>query len=222
MAGELESLHSDEPLDARIARHNYDRLLMLSDGVFAIAITLLALDLKLPLSWSGSLQELADATGRPLVGYLFGFALVGAFWVMHRRLFARLVEVDAVLTILNLLMLGLVGLAPFVARMVAEAGPGRALAIYFLVLGSVLTAGMLMRLWAAWRPRLLHPLIDRRLWLQEAALLAVGAIALLAVGGMAAVTGRPVGIVPLLLLVLGVAGGRRFLAYSQRSSTSRP
>ena len=81
MAGEPESLHIHEPLKARIERHNYDRLLMLSDGVFAIAITLLALELKLPDHWDGSVGALFGATGRPLVGYLFGFGLVGSLLV---------------------------------------------------------------------------------------------------------------------------------------------
>ena len=68
MVGEPESLHVKEPLMARIERHDYDRLLMLSDGVFAIAITLLALDLRLPDRWDGSVGELVNATGRPLIG----------------------------------------------------------------------------------------------------------------------------------------------------------
>ena len=96
MAGEPESLHSHEPLKARVERLDYDRLLMLSDGVLAIAITLLALELRLPEHWDGSVESLISTTGRPLIGYLFGFGLVGAFWFMHRRLFARLaVRLDA-------------------------------------------------------------------------------------------------------------------------------
>ena len=105
MAGEPESLHIHEPLKARVERHDYDRLLMLSDGVFAIAITLLALELRLPSGWDGSVESLMGATGRPLLGYLFGFGLVGIFWFMHRRLFAQLEQVDRVITILNLLLL---------------------------------------------------------------------------------------------------------------------
>ena len=102
MAGEPESLHIHEPLKARVERHDYDRLLMLSDGVFAIAITLLALELRLPEHWDGRVETLMGATGRPLIGYLFGFGLFGAFRFIHRRLFARLEQVDRVVTLLKL------------------------------------------------------------------------------------------------------------------------
>ena len=152
MAGEPESLHIHEPLKARIERHDYDRLLMLSDGVFAIAITLLALELKLPQAWDGSVERLLSATGRPLIGYLFGFGLVGVFWFMHRRIFAQLEQVDRVITILNLLLLGLVGLTPYVARMIAEAGPSRAMPFYLVAVAAVLGSTALIRGWAALRP----------------------------------------------------------------------
>jgi uncharacterized membrane protein len=122
MAGEPESLSTDEPLAERIERHDFNRLIMLSDGVFAIAITLLALDMKLPEQWDGSLGGLAYGAGRSLVGYIFAFLLVGAFWMAHRRMFAKFVRVDRIATLLNVLVLGFIGLAPFVARLIAEKG----------------------------------------------------------------------------------------------------
>ena len=124
---------------------------MLSDGVFAIAITLLALDLRLPDRWDGSVGELVNATGRPLIGYLFGFGLVGAFWLMHRRMFAQLAQVDLVTTALNLLLLGLVGLTPYIARMIAEAGPNRAIPFYLVAVGGVLGTIALIRFWGSAR-----------------------------------------------------------------------
>src|SRR3954447_22925477 len=187
MAGEPESLHVHEPLKARIERHDYDRLLMLSDGVFAIAITLLALDLRLPSHWDGTIDQLLNATGRPLIGYLFGFGLVGAFWFMHRRLFAQLSQVDKVIPALNMLLLGLVGLTPYVARMIAEGGPGRAIPFYLATMASVLGTLALIRLWGSVRPHLLHPGVDPRAWTVDSLLLAGSAIALGATGAWAMV-----------------------------------
>jgi len=206
MVGEPESLHVKEPLKARIERHDYDRLLMLSDGVFAIAITLLALDLRLPDRWDGSVGQLVNATGRPLIGYLFGFGLVGAFWLMHRRIFAQLAQVDLVTTALNLLLLGLVGLTPYIARMIAEAGPNRAIPFYLVAVGAVLGTIALIRLWGSARPRLLHTGVKRATWAIDGAFLAAAAVILAGLGSWsiahhAAVPGNGFAVVVVALAV---------------------
>jgi uncharacterized membrane protein len=124
MTGEPESLDTTEPLAARIRRHDYDRLIMLSDGVFAIAITLLAFDIRPPAGWDGQFASLW-ATLKPLFrAYLLSFLVISVYWLMHRRFMARLVRVDAVATMLNLVMLGLVALLPAATR-VAEASNGQ-------------------------------------------------------------------------------------------------
>ena len=146
--GEPETLATHEALAARVERHDYDRLIMLSDGVFAIAITLLALELPLPEKWDGHLETLVTGVGRPLVGYLFAFLMVGAFWVGHRRLMARVDRVDVPFTILNLLLLGLVGLAPLVARLFAEHGPTKSISVYLLMVSAILFVTALMGLYA--------------------------------------------------------------------------
>ena len=69
MVGEFESLDTDEGLKARIARHGFDRLIMLCDGVFAIAITLLALEIKPPSAWNGELVHLLQRSWRSLFGF---------------------------------------------------------------------------------------------------------------------------------------------------------
>lgn len=224
MAGEPESLYSDDPLEERVARHDYDRLLMLSDGVFAIAITLLALELKLPMHWDGSIGRLISASGRPLIGYLFGFALVGVFWFIHRRLFARLEHVDAGVTVLNLLLLGLVGLTPYIARMIAEAGPNRAMPFYLVAVGSVFASVALIRGWVMIRPGLLHPDVDRSRWRTEAFVVAATALVLVGLGVWAIVEHQPVNGAVMVMLMLVVAAGRRLARRNepQMSSVSRP
>ena len=209
MAGEPESLHVHEPLKARLERHDYDRLLMLSDGVFAIAITLLALELKLPPGWNGSIEQLLSATGRPLVGYLFGCALVGVFWFVHRRLIAQLEQVDGVIAVLNLLLLGLVGLTPYVARMIAEAGPTRAMPFYLVAVASVFGSVALIQAWASFHPRLLHAGVDRVSWRTNMAFHALSAVGLGGVGSWAIATHRPFSSEAFLAVALILVGGRR-------------
>jgi uncharacterized membrane protein len=146
MAGEPELLSGDEPLAEHIARHRYDRTIMLADGVFAIAITLLALELRPPDHWDGELAHLLAAIWRSLFAYLFGFAIVGAFWVAHRGLFARIRRVDGPLTFLALVQLCLIAMTPAVAALVGKAGPGKSLTVYFMLI--VALGGCQALLWA--------------------------------------------------------------------------
>src|SRR3569833_3281801 len=111
---EPESLSTEEALDTHIRRHAYDRLLMISDGIFAIAITLAALEIKLPGEMAGDLGVIAHAMLRPTVAYLLAFMIIAIFWVQHRDLFARIRRVDPVLTGLTLLLLCLISLVPAV------------------------------------------------------------------------------------------------------------
>ena len=145
MAGEPETLDMDEPLDRRMARHRYDRMLMLSDGVFAIAITLLSLELRPPEVWSGSLLDLVTGQWRALFGYVFGFVIVGAFWFTHRILFARLRRIDTPATILSLMLLLLVAMAPATAALVAAHGPIKAIRVYLILVSAA--GGVQALLW---------------------------------------------------------------------------
>jgi len=146
VAGEPETLDSDEPLARKIHRHNYDRLLMLSDGVFAIAITLLVLDVRPPQHWDGNLVVLVRDSWRALFGYVFGFAAVGGFWVAHRGMFARFRHIDALGTALSLILLLFVGLVPAAAALVSEYGPTKGIPAYLLLVAAI--AAVQAALWA--------------------------------------------------------------------------
>jgi uncharacterized membrane protein len=199
MAGEPETLATDEPLAERIRRHDYDRLLMLSDGVFSIAITLLALELPFPSGWDGRLDTLPQFVGGPLVAYGFGFLIVGAFWTMHRRIFARLLRVDLICTLLSLLMLGVVGLAPFVARVLAELGPSRSMTLYVAMVAIVMAIQSTLWGYAMSRNELVHAdLPANRRW---ELLVTLASVAVLwgALAIWATVTDRRLGSTPLFL-----------------------
>ena len=99
------------------------RLLALSDGVFAIAMTLLALDITLPSDLSNAAfgQALADVVPN-LWAYGLSFLVIAAFWRGHHEIFRYVREVDGVIIRWGLLNLGLVALMPFPTTLLAEYG----------------------------------------------------------------------------------------------------
>ena len=96
------------------------RLEAFSDGVFAVAITLLALNLVVPGPGHGPLlRQLADHWPS-LVAYLISFFTIGIIWVNHHTLMNNIVLVDRTLLFLNLLLLLFVVALPFGAGTMAE------------------------------------------------------------------------------------------------------
>ncbi len=150
-----------EPDVRELGRHRYyalDRLVMLSDGVFAIAMTLLALELRPPVGWDGTAESLWEGVKGSLLAYGFSFLVVAAYWVSHRANFRPLVHTDRVLTLLSLLGLGLVTLLPAVTRLVMEHGHSQAaLVVYLISIAAVGVANALIWGYASVRPGMMDP-----------------------------------------------------------------
>ncbi len=128
---------SMEMLEDQSGERDYalERLIMLSDGVFAIAITLLALELRPPEGWDHSLAGLWNGMWRPALAFLFSFLAIGFFWMSHRRMFGRFRSADLPLTILNLLLLGTITLVPVATNLLYEGGPrGGGFIVYIALL----------------------------------------------------------------------------------------
>jgi uncharacterized membrane protein len=94
------------------------RLEAFSDGVFAIAITLLVLELS--IEPAGTALESVLAAWPFFLAYIVSFLTIGAGWLAHSGITQRLIRVDAILLRLNLLLLLFVSLLPFPTRLVAE------------------------------------------------------------------------------------------------------
>jgi uncharacterized membrane protein len=96
------------------------RLEAFSDGVFAIAITLLILEVVVPAgSGDRLLEELRDAWPSYLA-YVVSFATIGALWLGHHTMTEYLDRTDSVFMRVNLLLLLVVAFLPFPTRIVAE------------------------------------------------------------------------------------------------------
>jgi uncharacterized membrane protein len=99
------------------------RVLALSDGVFAIAGTLLVLDLKLPPGLpDGQLGSALAALAPALRAYAISFALIGMFWYGHHAQFRRMKRLSVPVVALNLVLLGLITGVPFTTQLMSEYG----------------------------------------------------------------------------------------------------
>jgi uncharacterized membrane protein len=122
------------------------RLEAFSDGVLAIAITLLVLDLHVPEPSAGA--SLAHRLGEQwpsYAAYVVSFLTIGIVWVNHSAMLGRLVNLDHSVLFLNLLLLMTVAALPFTtalmaAYLTADSGENLAAVIYggsYLLMGSM-------------------------------------------------------------------------------------
>lgn len=132
------------------------RLVLFSDAVFAIAITLLAIEIHPPHHWQG-VGDLFFQMKDKLIAYAVSFAVIGICWISHRRVYARLVKADGALDVFNFLVLGLIGLLPLGTELLWEQH-GKALVVYVsLVAGIGLFMGLLWA-YAAFVGKLTEPM----------------------------------------------------------------
>lgn len=139
------------------------RLEAFSDGVLAIAITLLVIEIRPPELHQG--ERLADALWAQwpsYLAYLVSFLTIGVIWLNHHRVFEQVARVDGPLLLLNLNLLLWTGLIPFPTAVVAEhlGGAGEAAqtaaALYCgVLLGMSISFGGLFA-WVTHTDRLLH------------------------------------------------------------------
>jgi uncharacterized membrane protein len=97
------------------------RLEAFSDGVFAIAITLLVLELKVPeIATSGGLWHALVDEWPAFAAYLTSFLVIGIMWVNHHSMFRQIVRIDRPQLFLNLFLLLWAALIPFPTALVAR------------------------------------------------------------------------------------------------------
>jgi uncharacterized membrane protein len=111
----------------RMDEKDTSRLEAFSDGVFAVAITLLVLNIKVPgLDSPGELLD--DTKLWPvlrdqwpmLVAYGISFATIGIMWLNHHRLFTHIKRTNTILLLLNLLLLLIIVFIPVPTALLAE------------------------------------------------------------------------------------------------------
>jgi uncharacterized membrane protein len=124
----------------------FARIVAFSDGVFAIAITLLVLNLGVPEHIRGDDLDTALWEQRQdLFAYALSFAVIGRFWLIHHRFFSDITGFDGRLLGLNLFYLAWIVLLPFSSQVLGDhGGDTAAVVLYAANLAGVVLVGSLM------------------------------------------------------------------------------
>ncbi|MCB0229910.1 MAG: DUF1211 domain-containing protein [Anaerolineae bacterium] len=143
-----------------------ERLIFFSDAVFAIAITLLALEIRLPeeAGQYGDLEMWAALVGlwHQYLAYIISFLVIGSFWMAHHRKFRLVDRYDNRLLSLNLLVLMSIAFIPFASSVISVSSTRSATIFYALTMVVVSLFFTAMWVYITHDNRLLKPDISQQ------------------------------------------------------------
>lgn len=164
-----------------------ERLIFFSDAVFAIAITLLALEIRLPetekLLNNAELSAQLKGMWQEYLAYIISFMVIGTFWVAHHRKYRFIKRYDNGLMLINLLFLMVIAFIPFPSSVMSRYSERTATVFYAMTMS--LAGFLLMVIWwyASHNNRLVDSDLDaKQRQRQFIAPLATSAIFLLSIG----------------------------------------
>jgi uncharacterized membrane protein len=111
-----------------------NRFEMFSDGIFAIAMTLLVIEIKFPdlsrTTPSEAVTQMLDIEPH-LLSYVTSFIVIGVIWLNHHALFHLLKRVDRAALVINLLLLMCVAFIPYSTALIGSYGELRSVVIFY-------------------------------------------------------------------------------------------
>jgi uncharacterized membrane protein len=141
-----------------------ERLVFFSDGVFAIAITLLVLEIRLPnvedIKSDTALQEVLWSILPHFLAFVFSFLMIGQYWILHTRMFNYIKRADRRLIINNLYFLLFICFVPFPTLVLSEHGDLQTATIFYAL---SLSVSRLIATWMWLHATNRHRLVDPRL-----------------------------------------------------------
>jgi uncharacterized membrane protein len=150
----------EEALGSEIKKEfQLERMILFSDAVFAIVITLMAIEIRIPephiRTNEGFIRGMMHIIPT-ILAYILSFFFIGIIWIRHLKIFSFLKDYDRGLIILNLILLFFVGLFPFAAALITGflGLPGPWLVYFSIILGCLLSQIMLQHYIFKMRPNL--------------------------------------------------------------------
>jgi uncharacterized membrane protein len=134
------------------------RLEFLFDGVFAIAMTLLVLELKLPeLLDKKSVHELGQALlhhGRTFFSYIISFIILSGFWIGHNTIYAKITRITKSVMAIHVWLLAWAAFVPFCAHLLGRYPSNPLAMLIYVAAAFAYTLGLLVLVIIAERQKL--------------------------------------------------------------------
>jgi len=150
---------------------NRDSIVLFSDAVFSIAITLLVLDIRLPELPVGIadinpifLQSLAQTLPR-LLGFAISFFVIALYWRGYHRMVGYFHRFDGTMLFMNIVFLFMIVFMPFPTSMIGDYGSSSSYVVVFYQVIMAITSIIMSAMWyyAVRGHRLIDPYLDGRL-----------------------------------------------------------
>jgi len=138
------------------AEIEFNRIVAFSDGIFAIAITLLVLGLMIPEGVPDLTRTLLNNAG-DFFAYAISFAVLGRYWLAHHRFFSALERFDGRLMALNLLYLAWIALVPFTSQVLGDYGRTIDAAVLYAINMVIVSGSFYAQLVYSYHADLLRP-----------------------------------------------------------------
>ena len=123
---------------------DFGRVVAFTDGVFAVAVTLLVFSIAVPKGDHDITRRVLEQWP-DLLAYFLSFAVISRLWLAHHRFFGSLRSFDPWLLRLNLVFLSFVGLIPFTTELLSDHGDDSvAPIVYAAVIGAAVSVNWLM------------------------------------------------------------------------------
>ena len=205
--GSTQTPTTDSAAD-RFRRSDTARVEAFSDGVFAIAVTVLVLEIGDPVHRQGRLGHALMEQWPAYLGYLASFGYVAVIWLNHHQAFARVRSVDSGLHAANLLLLGVTAALAFPTGVLSDAlredvfsSDARVAGVLYAVVAAAMCgAWLLLYTHLRHRPGLLDPGIEPE-YVRHGQLRSAVGIGAYAVAGLLGWTVTPVAALAVFVLL---------------------
>jgi len=120
----MKATENEEIRDEIKKEFQLERMILFSDAVFAIVITLMAIEIRIPETEELTTENLGRAMRHlipTLLAYVVSFIFIGSIWYQHLKMFSLLKDYDKGLVVRNMLLLFFIGLFPFTASLITRA-----------------------------------------------------------------------------------------------------